>query len=302
MQDLKLKRRSIELGHLEAWLVRGRGSFHFENSKLFTDVVLRGLKVTGLLERGARNALNPVIRRIVFEFDDLPESFHGFRVLHLSDIHADGLAGLAETICDHIRSLEVDLCVLTGDYRFEVNGPCHGVYFNMEKILESVRSRLGVIGVLGNHDFSEEAVELERMGVRMLINESVELRQGSDSVWVVGLDDPHYYGCDDLPGALKEVPSDAFKILLVHTPEMIRQAAQAGVNLYLCGHTHGGQICLPLIGPVLTNASCARKYTRGNWQYKKVKGYTSAGVGSSGVAVRFRCPPEIAVLELRVKR
>lgn len=302
IERLRRKRRSIELSHLEAWLGRGRGSFHFENIKLLPQIIRGVLKFTGLLSRGERNALSPVVRNIVFELDRLPEEFEGFRILHLSDIHADGLSGLAETIADLIRDIEVDLCVLTGDYRFEIHGPCHSVYHNMEKIIPAVNSRGGIVGVLGNHDFAEEVPELERMGIRMLINESFELRRGGSSIWLVGLDDPHYYGCDDLPGALAEVPMDAFKLLLVHTPEMIAEAAAAEMDLYLCGHTHGGQICLPWLGAVLVNASCPRKYTRGVWRYGDVQGYTNAGIGSSGVAVRFNCPPEVGVIELRKKR
>ena len=117
-------------------------------------------------------------------------------------------------------------------------------------------------------------------------------------VWVIGVDDPHYYGCDDLPGALESVPSEAFKILLVHSPEIIEKAEAAGIDLYLCGHTHGGQICLPLLGPLISNSNCARKYTRGQWQYKHLQGYTSPGVGTSGVPVRFFCPPELGLIEL----
>lgn len=299
MENLALKRRAIELGHLEAWLGRGHGSFHFENLEIFTNFVHRTLTLTGMMSRGERNALKPIVRHLTFEFAGLPPSFDGFRLLHLSDIHADALAGLAETICDQVSQLEVDLCVLTGDYRFQIHGPCHNVYHNMEKILASIHSRRGVVGILGNHDFAEEAIWLEGMGVRMLINQSIQVQQDHESIWVVGLDDPHYYGCDDLPGALKDVPDDGFKLLLVHTPEIIQEAADAGVSLYLCGHTHGGQICLPLIGPLLTNANCARKYTRGAWEFQGVKGYTNVGVGSSGVPVRFHCPPEIAVIELR---
>jgi len=299
IERLRLKRRSVELSHLEAWLGRGRGSFHFENLEFLPHIIRGALRLTGMLARGERNALSPVVRNLVFDFENLPEEFDGFRILHLSDIHADGLFGLAETIADLIRDIEVDLCVLTGDYRFEIHGPCHSVYYNMEKILPAVNSKRGIVGVLGNHDFAEEVPELERMGIKMLINESLELRSGMSSIWLVGLDDPHYYGCDDLPAALSEVPDDAFKLLLVHTPEMLDDAAAADIDLYLCGHTHGGQICLPLIGPVLVNASCPRKYTRGVWNYKGVQGFTSAGIGSSGVAVRFNCPPEVAVLELR---
>jgi predicted MPP superfamily phosphohydrolase len=299
IEDLLLKRRAIELGQLEAWLGRGRGSFHLENSQLFKKLVERSLSLAGLTERGERNALSPVLKTVSFSFPDLPSSFDGFRILHLSDIHADGLKGLAETIVSALNTLSVDLCVLTGDYRFEIYGPCHNVYFNLEKILGAINSRHGIYGILGNHDFMEEADALEKMGVNMLINRSAEVRQGDQSIWLTGVDDPHYYGCDDLEGALQNVPGDAFKILLVHTPEIINEAASAGIGLYLCGHTHGGQICLPLLGPILTNANCPRRFTRGEWQFNDMKGYTSAGVGSSGVAVRFNCRPEITIVELR---
>jgi predicted MPP superfamily phosphohydrolase len=298
-QDLKLKRKFIELKHFETWLGQGRGSFHLENLKLFTSFVYYTLKFTGLLPIGEKNAKNPIIRRICFEFDNLPAEFDGFKMLHLSDIHADALAGLAEVVAEKIEDLEVDLCVLTGDYRFEVHGPCHAVYHNLEKILPKVKARYGMVGVLGNHDFAEEVIELERMGVRMLINESFELKIGNASIAIIGVDDPHYYGCDDLDAAMRGLPHDLFKLLLVHSPEIIKEAEAKEIDLYLCGHTHGGQICLPLIGPIIVNANCSRKYTRGIWQYKKVKGYTNAGVGSSGVPVRFFCPPEIGVIELR---
>ena len=298
MVNLRLKRKSIELKSYEAWLTRGRGGFHFENSKIFSYLVDISLRVSGLRKRGERNALNIVVKEIKCPFDTLANGFSGFKILHLSDIHADGLPGLAETISCIIKEIEIDLCVLTGDYRFEVYGPCHNVYENMEKILSSVNSSHGILGILGNHDFAEEVVELERMGVKMLINEAYELRIGNDSIWFVGVDDPHYYGCDNLEEALNGVPENAFKVLLVHTPEILQDAEKNDIDLYLCGHTHAGQICLPFLGPILVNANCPRKYTRGKWQYMEVKGYTNAGVGSSCVPVRFFCPPEIGIVEL----
>jgi predicted MPP superfamily phosphohydrolase len=138
----------------------------------------------------------------------------------------------------------------------------------------------------------------ERMGVKMLVNEAHKIQRGDDHLWLIGLDDPHYYGCDDLPGALSDVAPDAFKILLVHTPEIVAEAERHGIHLYLCGHTHGGQICMPVIGPLITHANCERRYVRGVWHYKTLQGYTNVGVGTSGVPVRFLCPPEIGLLEL----
>jgi uncharacterized protein len=302
MKNPLYKRQLIERGLLKTWSKRGRSSRAGEKHRALCALLRVALRLTGLRQRGEHNALTPVIREIRLTYANLPESFCGFTMLHLSDLHADGVTGLADAISECLRHLEVDLCVMTGDYRFEVRGPCHGIYPPMERILKSVKARLGVAGILGNHDVSEEIPALERLGVRMLINEAMEVRRGRDSAWVIGVDDPHYYGCDDLPAALRDVPADAFKILLVHTPEMITEAEASGVDLYLCGHTHGGQVCLPLIGPIITNANCSRAYARGVWTYKTLQGYTNPGVGTSGVPVRFFCPPEIGLVELRCAR
>jgi uncharacterized protein len=302
MKDMLYKRQLIEHGLLKTWAKRGRKSFRGKQHRALFALLRVALRLTGLRRRGEHNALTPGVREIRLTYDHLPESFCGFKMLHLTDLHADGLIGLAEAISERLVALEVDLCVLTGDYRFEVNGPCHNIYHPMKRILQNVNARLGIVGVLGNHDVSDEIPALEGLGVRMLINEALELRRGQDSAWVIGLDDPHYYGCDDLPGALRHVPAEAFKILLVHTPEIIQEAEASGIDLYLCGHTHGGQICLPFIGPLVINANCPRTYARGVWQYKRLHGYTNAGVGASGVPVRFFCPPEIGLIELRCVR
>jgi uncharacterized protein len=302
MKDTLHKRQLIERGLLKTWSKRGRNSFRGENHRALCALLRVALRLTGLRRRGEQNALTPIMREIRLTYDNLPEHFCGFKILHLTDLHADGLIGLAEAISERLGALEVDLCVLTGDYRFEMRGSCHNIYPPMERILQSVNARLGIIGILGNHDVSEEIPALEGLGVRMLINEALELRRGRDSAWVIGLDDPHYYGCDDLPGALKDVPAEAFKVLLVHTPEIIKEAEAYGMDLYLCGHTHGGQICLPLIGPLVINANCPRAYARGVWKYKNLQGYTNPGVGTSGVPVRFFCPPEIGLIELRCAR
>ncbi len=292
------KRRSIELEHAELWFNRGTKFFHFENATWIHYGVRALLQLLGLRARGERNAREHVVRTIRIDFPGLPEAFQGFRILHLSDMHVDGLHGLTEAVCEEIDSIRSDLCVMTGDYRFEIHGPCHNVYHHMEKILSCIHAREGVVGILGNHDFDEMVPAFRRMGVQMLVNQNLEIRKGAESLWVLGLDDPHYYACDDLPLALQGVPEDAFKILLVHSPEMIRAAESRGIDLYLCGHTHGGQICVPWIGPLILEAKCRRRYARGAWSYRSLKGYTSSGVGSSCVPVRFHCPPEIVVIEL----
>ena len=80
---------------------------------------------------------------------------------------------------------------------------------------------------------------------------------------MIGVDDPHFYGCDDLEEALEAVPEDDFKVLLAHTPEIFEKAARSGIHLYLCGHTHAGQIRLPIIGEVLQNTDCPKSLCAG---------------------------------------
>ncbi|MFB3903397.1 MAG: metallophosphoesterase [Acidobacteriota bacterium] len=299
MIDRRLKRQSIEKGHVDFWHRRGRGSYHLENVGLARGLLGFALRLTRLFERGRRNVLALQLRMVDFSFPNIPRAFDGFTVLHLSDLHLDCLAGLAERLREIVSQVSVDLCVLTGDYRFEVEGSAEAANRELAKVLPCVRSRFGMIGILGNHDFLEAASSLQQMGVRMLLNSSFEAKLGADSVWLIGLDDPHYYGCDDLSIALRGVPDEAFKILLVHSPEMLREASEARFDLYLCGHTHAGQICLPWLGPIIRNAACPRRFLRGKWTYRGVQGYTSAGIGASLLPVRFQCPPEVTVIRLR---
>jgi predicted MPP superfamily phosphohydrolase len=242
-----------------------------------------------------RNAFHPILRKIRFEFPNLPECLNGFQVLHLSDLHIDGMDGMAEILAQQIRDIPADLCVMTGDYRYEVNGPCDAIYPRMRTIVSALRAHHGVYAILGNHDEADIALGLADAGVRMLINEAVEIAPG---FWLIGVDDAHYYGCDDLSVPLHGVPPHVFKLLLAHTPEIYVEAGAAGIDLYLCGHTHAGQICLPWLGPPLLNAVCPRAYKRGGWQHGKTLGYTSAGIGCSMLPVRYNCPSEITLITL----
>jgi predicted MPP superfamily phosphohydrolase len=161
--------------------------------------------------------------------------------------------------------------------------------------------RAETYAVLGNHDCIEMVPLLEAGGIRMLLNEHAVVEHGGASIQLAGVDDPHYYETDNLHQALDGVPESAFKILLVHSPEICRKAAFSGVNLYLCGHTHAGQICLPGGRPLLINSKCPRECHSGLWTFEEMTGYTSRGAGTSSVDVRFNCPPEITVHTLRRK-
>ncbi len=264
----------------------------FRHERLWIRPLLKlGLQAAGLYSRGVRNALSPVIRELPLYFANLPPALEGFQILQISDLHIDGVDGLAEALESVLSALSPDLCVITGDYRFEVDGSCDEVYPRMRSIVSSISAKHGIFAILGNHDVSEIAFELEEMGVRMLINEAVEIGNASGSFWLAGIDDNHVYECDDLPGALSQVPSNAFKVLLAHTPELYKEASLQEIDLYLCGHTHAGQIRFPKIGSIRNNANCPRSQAYGYWTNGEMQGYTSAGTGCSSLPVRFNCPP-----------
>jgi len=260
--------------------------------------VKAALQAVGLYRRGLANALWPVVREVRLEFENLPPALEGFRLLHLSDFHIDGVDGLAEVLAERLAFVQADLCVLTGDYRFHIRGPVDPIYPRMRRVLSAIRSHHGVIGILGNHDCADIAIGLESLGVRMLINESVAVGPSDSPLWVTGVDDPHFYGCDDLQGAMRNVSRRGFKLLLAHTPEMFQEASDAGVHLYLTGHTHAGQIRLPGIGGLIQLAECPRAYSFGPWRHQNMQGYTTAGVGCSLLPVRLNCPPEIVLIQL----
>ena len=292
------KRRAIESGQLRSWKRKGRTWLHPKREWLVRLVLRTFLRGTFLLERGERNAQRPALANLNLEFENLPAAFDGFRLLHISDVHANGFDEAGQRLADLISGIEADLCLLTGDYKFEVAGPWDAAYPVMEAIAGAVRSRYGIAGILGNHDSLEMLEPFEELGIKMLVNQNWEIKHRGETIHILGVDDPHYFGCDDLASARANLPEDSFKILMAHSPEIIPEAEAEGIHLYLCGHTHGGQICLPGIGALHLNANCERKYASGYWRHGRMQGHTSRGVGSSCVPVRFACPPEISLVTL----
>ena len=223
----------------------GLGSFHFENMPLLIPLVDFLLNVSGLKKAGQRNALQFEVRENHVLFPGLPKPFEGLRILQLTDLHLDGYPGLGSLIAQTVAGLDFDLCVLTGDFRFSDTGLYRHLTEEFNALVPSLQCRLGILGILGNHDFIEMVPLIEAAGVRLLINESVVLDINNENLWITGLDDAHFYGLHDFDKALQGVPTETARILLVHSPEVIPEAAERGFGLYLAGHTHAGQICLP---------------------------------------------------------
>ena len=257
-----------------------------------------GLRLSGLYERGVRNALDIKLKRIELKFENLPSEFDGYRILQLSDPHVDFLAGPLDTALELISGEQVDLCVLTGDYRKRVSGPFEHILPTFEKLMAQSRALDGIYAILGNHDCADMVEAFENLGIDVLINETRSLQRGEAQIHVTGTDDVHYYYTDAARAALETAP-DGFKIALIHSAELADVAASAGFSLYLTGHTHGGQVCLPGGMPIITHMRCHRRYASGLWRHGSMTGYTTTGIGVSGLPVRFNTRGEVVLITLR---
>lgn len=276
---------------------QGRNFFHIENWHFAHSVIRVALQVLGLRGRGRRNALRIELRHNEILVPGLPSSFDGFTLLHLSDLHLDMHADFPRALIERLREVDYDVAVMTGDFRATTHGPIDPTVDALRLIRPHMKN--SVYAVLGNHDSLRMVPDLETMGIRVLLNESVEIERGSEAIHLAGIDDPHYFRTDNMEKAAEGIPPDAVSVLLAHSPEIYRQAAHAGFSVMLCGHTHGGQICLPGGIPLIVNARCPRRYCKGAWKYHALAGYTSVGSGVSMVDVRLNCPPEITMHRLR---
>jgi hypothetical protein len=290
------QRLGIETDHEARVFGGGLNFFHIENWYSAHSVIRTALKLSGLYGRGRRNAERIEVRHNRVRLPTVPRAFDGFTILHISDMHVDMNPGAMRRLCELLEGLSYDICALTGDFRAQT----YGAFDATIEGLAAVRSRLGkpVYGVLGNHDSIRMVPAMEEMGIRMLLNEAEIIARGDARIHLAGIDDAHYYRVDNIEKAAEKIPHDQFSILLSHTPEIYRQAANADFDLLLSGHTHGGQICLPGSIPITLDSKLPRHMGSGAWTYKKMAGYTSVGAGSCIVAVRLNCPPEITLHRL----
>ena len=290
------QRLGIETDHEAQIFGQGLNFFHIENWYSIHSLIRTALKLAGLYWRGRRNAAHVQVKTKDIYFPNLPKTFDGITLLHISDFHADMNDGAMRRLEEILPGLRYDLCVLTGDYRGATFGPFAAALERMRPVLSRIKPP--VYGVLGNHDTIRMVPDLEAMGIKMLLNECERITRQDETVYLAGIDDAHYFRVDNIEKAASGIPHGAFSILLSHTPEIYRQAAHAGFSLLLSGHTHGGQICLPGSIPITLDSVLPRRLGSGAWQYHGMAGYTSAGVGSSIVTVRLNCLPEITLHRL----
>ncbi|MFO1039407.1 MAG: metallophosphoesterase [Geminicoccaceae bacterium] len=291
------QRLGIESDHEARILGRRLNLTQVERWYSIHGAIRTALRLAGLHGRAVANAGRVMLRHNTVQSRRLPAAFDGYRVLHLSDLHADMSGPAMDRLVEMLPDIDYDLCVMTGDYRGKTFGPWEASLAGVEKVCRALKGP--VYGVLGNHDTIRMVPALEDMGLRLLLNEAVTIEREGSVLHLAGIDDAHFYRVHNIEKAAAGVSPGDYLILLSHTPEVYRQAAHAGVDLMLSGHTHGGQICLPGDVPITLDSDLPRSLGRGAWRHGGMQGYTSVGAGSSVVAVRLNCAPEITLHTLQ---
>ncbi len=241
----------------------------------------------------------PRVRRLDVTIPDLPPELDGYVVAQLSDLHVGSFdpPSRAARWVEQVNALQPDLTVVTGDL------VTSGVEFydDTAELLGRLGARDGVLVTMGNHDQwdAERFIEAIRArGPRVLLNEWTSVVRDGATLVVAGLDD-RFARRDDLDRALSGRPPGAPTLLLSHYPDFFEPAAEQGVELVLSGHTHGGQIGLPLVGERFNIATLARQRARGLFRDGRSQLYVNAGLGTTGPPMRLGVPPEIALLVLK---
>ena len=292
------KRQSILAGRHWSSPNGLRPRWHHGAFSLVLEILGRGLQLTPWYARGVRNALDLELTRLELKVTGLPAVFDGYRILHVSDSHLDVLPSVADAAARLLDGLEVDLLAVTGDVHGRKRHPLSRSVEPLKRALAGVIVRDRRLAVLGNHDPVEIIEALGALGIETLVNRTTTLSRGGEVLHVTGLDDVHNFYSPAARTALDQ-KVDGCRIALVHSAEMADHAAAAGCALYLCGHTHAGQVCLPGGRIVFTQLVRCRHAASGLWREGAMVGYTSPGLGVSPPAVRFNSRGGAALITLR---
>jgi uncharacterized protein len=254
----------------------------------------------------ARHEVDIVHRPIAI--DNLPTAFNGYRIVQLSDIHLDEYTEpfFLEHIVNKVNTLNPDLVLLTGD--FVTRGSItfiadkHAAH-RCAEIIATLTAPLRY-GILGNHDVTVDAPmviqALSSRGTPVLVNRYLPIERNGDRLWLCGVDDPGQ-STPNLDLALPTKP-DGPVILMAHEPDyadtVMAHPRGRLVDLMLSGHSHGGQIRLPFLGPLIL-PPLGEKYPEGHYRLNRMQLYVNRGIGTVGLPFRLNCPPEITVITLQ---
>ncbi len=263
------------------------------------------------------------ITRVEIPVSGLAPHLDGFTIGQLSDLHLGPYVDSSHIrrAVDLTNGLNPDLIVLTGDFvsrSASYAKPC-------AQELSRLTAPHGVYAITGNHDeWTDDDVvtaELRQVGIHVLRNEACQLQVGTAPIWLVGIDDAGVTGITGARGTnrsefaalwaeqrdayqclLAGLPSGEPAILLVHNPDFVETVSLEGISLALCGHTHGGQIRLPFLGPLVLPSLHGQKYAGGLTACGGSPIYVNIGIGLISPPLRFLCRPEITLLQLRANQ
>jgi uncharacterized protein len=269
------------------------------NRRHFLMAAASGVALTGaypvLIERNWVG-----VNRYRVALPGLPRAFDGLRIAHLTDLHHGPLVPLSfiRGVVDRTNALGADVIVCTGDYIHEREGT--GEIDAVWPELARLDAPRGVFSVLGNHDHWGDTARsvhwLAETG-QDLHHKSAAIERDGSRLWLAGAGD-HWEDRTDLDGLLDGIPDDEPRIVLAHNPDTADTPRARRADLFVCGHTHGGQVRVPWVGapvlPVLNKAYASGLVSSPDG----TPVFISRGIGWALYPVRFNCPPEIAVLEL----
>ncbi len=270
--------------------------------------------IAGAAALGTYSLIEPSIvrlRRLELAFCNLPDSFDGFTILHLSDLHAGKMGFREQRARKLLEGLSVDICVITGDFGTDYRSPQI-----IRNILSGVEISCGTHTVFGNTE-RKLHLNLERLRSELtaadfnhLENSSIQLCKGNDAIALVGIDDP-FSEADNIDAAFAGVNAKGFVIALSHCPSAAPTLIDRGANLILSGHTHGGQVRLPGVGLLWTHMRENQALADGVYPAQRLSNVlgrrisdavlvVSRGLGTSRFPIRFMCLPEMHVITLRM--
>lgn len=285
-----------------ATLIKGRARIRVPRRKGFPqkETPLRALAAG--VAQAARTALTEpfllTVERQPIILSKLPAALEGMKIVHLSDLHHSPFTGTEqiERAIEMANRLEPDIVALTGDYISHDRSYAA----RCAEMVGRLRARYGVYAVLGNHDHWTDAALITDLfraeGIQVLINEGLRFEQRGGSFWLAGVDDT-MVGLEDLPLALAGSRESEMKLLLAHNPIILRRAARAGVDLVLSGHTHGGQVAWRSERSV--SGRPRRRMLKGLGRSGNTQIYVTRGLGTVVLPIRYGCPPEVSLIELR---
>lgn len=271
------------------------------NLLLAVVVVLTGLGLWAFWIEPAR----VTVRHVSLQIPQWHAEHREMRIAVLTDLHVGaphvGVEKLRRVV-ERTNAERPDLILLLGD--FVIDDVVGGKFVEPEAIagvLKGLRATHGAVAVLGNHDWWNDGVRignaLKGAGITILENETLRIEHNGRSLWLIGLADL-WTRRPDIAGSLRQVSGDDDPvILLTHNPDVFPEVP-ARVALTLAGHTHGGQVCLPLVGRPVVPSKFGQRYAMGHVVEDGRHLFVSGGVGTSIIPVRFRVPPEIVLLTL----